>query len=150
MNSLLLTVIIVIILILLYSKLDLHAESYESSESSESFESSKVVPVDMISFKAKDPIQAKYTMQWDQDDWGLNSAEKYYENLAYYNNGLSSFDPADSNGRSMFSDPAGAPALPGMSEVDRLGYEVLGDQANPTDMKFSAPKVQDSMEDLVS
>jgi hypothetical protein len=101
----------------------------------------------MISFRSSDPIKAKYTMQWDQDDWGLNSAEKYYENLMYFNNGMSG-DPA---GNRMFDDPVGSPPLPGMSTIDRLGYEVLGDQVtktNPADgMKFAAPMMIDSMDD---
>ena len=86
--------------------------------------------VDMIDFRAEDPKLAKYTRNWDRDEWGLDSSEKYYENLTYYNQGLSAYDP---HGESMFDDPAGSPPLPGMSEVERLGYEVLGDQAAAAD-----------------
>ena len=86
--------------------------------------------VDMLEFRAKDPKQAKYTRHWDRDGWGLNSSEKYYNNLTYYNQGLSAYDPA---GESMFDDPAGPPPLPGMSEVERLGHDVLGDQSAAAD-----------------
>jgi hypothetical protein len=86
--------------------------------------------VDMIDFRAEDPKEAKYTRNWDRDDWGLDSSEKYYTNLTYYNQGLSAYDPA---GETIFDDPAGAPPLPGMSEVERLGFEVLGDQAASAD-----------------
>lgn len=86
--------------------------------------------VDMIEFRSKDPKKAKYTRHWDRDEWGLDSSEKYYTNLTYYNQGLSAYDPA---GETIFDDPAGAPPLPGMSEVDRLGYEVLGDQTAAAD-----------------
>ena len=83
------------------------------------------VSVDMIAFRSDDPKKAKYTRHWDHDDWGLNSSEKYYQKLHYYTSGVAAADPM---GQTMFDDPAGSPPLPGMSEVDRLGHEVLEDQ----------------------
>jgi hypothetical protein len=144
MDALLLAVLLVLFLLILYKPA---CEFFNNV--GEGFNGSKVQPADMVSFRSDDPIKAKYSMQ-NRDGWGLNRAEKYYENLVYYNQGLSAFDPA---GGSMFDDPAGAPPLPGMSEVERLGIEVLHDQIaagqEPSEMKFAAPLMVDSAEDMM-
>jgi len=144
MDSLLLAVILILFLLILYKPVCTFVDNF-----SEGFNGSKVQPADMVSFRSDDTIKAKYSMHDSRDEWGLNHAEKYYENLVYYNQGLSEFDP---RGGSMFDDPAGAPPLPGMSEVERLGIEVLNDQVaagqKPSGMKFAAPLMTDSMEDL--
>jgi hypothetical protein len=122
---------VVIVIVILYL-------AFSSSGDKESFEEvhkEKVWPnfnpsVDMVEFRAEDPQEAKYTRHWDRDEWGLDSSEKYYNNLTYYNQGLSAYDP---KGETIFDDPAGGPPLPGMSEVERLGHEVLGDQAASAD-----------------
>jgi len=139
MNALLLAVLLV--LLLLFFKMngntpDKPTESFEYEPS-----------VDMIEFRAKDPKQAKYTRHHDRDEWGLDSSEKYYENQVYYNNGMSELDP---RGESVFEDPAGAPPVPRMSSIERLGYEVLGDQATPTDgrdPKFAPVRFEGSQEE---
>lgn len=77
--------------------------------------------VDMVEFRSDDPKQKKYTRHWDRDEWGLDSSERYYENLNYYQSGLSDTDP---QGEIAFDDPAGNPPLPGMSEGERLNQEV--------------------------
>lgn len=151
MDGLLLAVVLVLLLIVLYPAL---CELFTDAPAEEGMvNTDKVQPVSMIAFKSADPIKAKYTMQWDGDEWGLNSAEKYYENLLYYNTGLSSFDPA---GPGMFDDPVGAPPLPGQTEIDRLGYEVLQDQvasqnyiATGKNLSFAPAHMQDSMENPV-
>lgn len=159
MDGLLLAVILVLLLILLYPSMCEAFAADDEEGGDESF-SSTMVPVSMVAFKSDDPYKTKYTMQWDGDEWGLNSAEKYYENLLYYNTGLSNFDPA---GPGMFDDPAGAPPLPGMSEIERLGYEVLRDQTTFSELQqrvndyqisgknlsFAPAHMQDSMEDNV-
>ena len=150
MDGLLLAVILILLLIVLYPAL---CELFTTSSEEGMVNTEKVQPVSVLAFKSADPIKAKYTMQWDGDEWGLNSAEKYYENLLYYNTGMSSFDPA---GPGMFDDPAGAPPLPGQTEIDRLGYEVLQDQAagqkymnTGKNLSFAPAHTQDSMENPV-
>lgn len=134
MNALLFAVLLILVVVVFYYAVQ-QPEHMEHE-----------VSVDMIDFKYDDPKKAKYTRQWDRDEWGLNSSEKYYENLVYFNNGMSGFDPA---GPLMFDDPAGAPPLPGMSEVERLGYEVLGDQNILSNgLSFAPPKTEGTMEEL--
>lgn len=135
--GLLIAVILFLLVIILFQQ----SEYFSDTE--------KVQPVDMIAFKSADPIKTKYTKNWDYDG-GLNSSDKYYENLVYYNTGLSDFDPA---GDGMFN-AVGAPQAQGMTTIDRLGYEVLGNQVmkNGGDvdtMKFGAPMMLDSMEENV-
>lgn len=155
MDGLLLAVVLILLLIILYPALcELFETTHpDDTHSEDMVDLNKVQPVSMVAFKSSDPIKTKYKMQWDGDEWGLNSAEKYYENLLYYNTGLSNFDPA---GPSIFDDPAGAPPLPGMSEIDRLGYEVLQDQvasqkylATGKNLSFAPAHMQDSMENTV-
>lgn len=138
MERLLIAVILFLLVIMLFQQ----SEYFSDTE--------KVQPVDMIAFKSTDPIKTKYTKNWDYDAGGLNSSDKYYENLVYYNTGLSDFDPA---GDGMFN-AVGAPPPVGMTTIDRLGYEVLGNQVmkNGGDvdtMQFAAPAMLDSMEDNV-
>ena len=145
MDSLLLAVILILFLLILYKPA---CEYMRNGD--EDFEGTKVKPADMISFRSADPIKSKYTMNHSKDSWGLNNAEKYYDNLVYFNQGLSMNDPVGGN---MFDDPAGSPPppLPGMSTIDRLGFEVLKDQlADPSGMTFAAPLMTDSMEELAN
>jgi len=137
--------LIAVILFLLVIMLFQQSEYFSTSNDTE-----RVQPVDMISFKSTDPIKTKYTKNWDFDPDGLNSSDKYYQNLVWYNTGLSDFDPA---GDGMFN-AVGAPSPVGMTTIDRLGYEVLGDQVmkNGGDvdtMHFAAPAMLDSMENNV-
>jgi hypothetical protein len=131
MERLLVAVILFLLVIVLFQQSEYFSTTTKDTE--------KVQPVDMIAFKSEDPIKTKYTKNWDYDAGGLNSSDKYYENLVYYNTGLSDFDPA---GDGMFN------------AVGALGYEVLGNQVmkNGGDvdtMKFGAPMMLDSMEDNV-
>lgn len=135
MDELLLAVILVLFALMIFT-------AYEG------FTDGQVQPVDMISFRSEDPIKTKFT-QRDRDGWGLDKSDKYYENLVYYNQGVSDFDPA---GPDMFKVPT--EPLPGMSTIDRLGYEVLGDQAKTAfpgeyPLKFAAPLMEDSQTETV-
>jgi len=135
MDELLLAVVLVLLVLMLFI--------HYGYENFQSFTDGKVQPVDMISFRSEDPIKTKFT-QRDRDGWGLDNSDKYYENLVYYNQGLSEFDPAGPGMFDVVTEP-----LPGMSEIDRLGYEVLGDQAKSAfpgefKMSFAPPMMEDS------